>query len=100
MYYYVYILTTKNNKIPYVGVTDDLKRRLYEHITEKNDGFTKKFHMKKLIYFESYNDPFTAILREKQLKKWKNEKKFGLVKTKNPELKDLGIKLFPGLFEQ
>ena len=99
MTYYIYILTTKNNKIPYVGITDDLKRRLYEHITEKNESFTKKFHMKKLIYYESYSDPYSAILREKQLKRWRNDKKFALAKTKNPELDDLGRKLFPGLFE-
>ena len=74
----------------YIGVTNDLHRRLYEHKKELVEGFTKRYHVHKLVYFETYPDVKYAILREKQLKGWKREKKNLLVETKNPEWQDWG----------
>ena len=87
--YYVYILTTQNDKVMYIGVTNNLRRRVYEHQDEKIEGFTKKYHVHKLVYFEEYSDVQYAIEREKQLKKWIRVKKNNLVETKNPNWDDL-----------
>ena len=86
--YYVYILTNTNNSVVYIGVTNDLKRRVYEHKTELIDGFTKRYHIHKLVYYEEYSDPYSAIKREKQLKGWNRERKNNLIETKNPDWKD------------
>ena len=86
--YYVYILTNTNNSVVYIGVTNDLKRRVYEHKTELIDGFTKRYHIHKLIYYEEYSDPYSAIKREKQLKGWNRERKNNLIETKNPDWND------------
>ena len=88
--YYVYILTNNFNTIMYIGVTNDLRRRLYEHKTEQIEGFTKKYHIHKLVYFEEYSDIDDAIEREKQLKRWVRRKKDFLVETQNPNWDDLG----------
>ncbi len=98
MYYYVYILTSESNKMMYIGITNDLKRRLYEHLTEINEGYTKKFHVHKLVYYEKYGESYYAIEREKQLKKWSRKKKDFLVETKNPQWEDIGKKYFPELY--
>ena len=66
--YYVYMLTNKSNAVLYIGVTNNLQRRLYEHKNELLEGFTKKYHLHKLVYFESYKNVNDAILREKKLK--------------------------------
>ena len=87
--YYVYILTNKRNTVFYIGVTDDLKRRLYEHKNELIEGFTKKYQLKKLVYFEEYQNINEAIKREKQLKNWHRGWKINLIKNKNPTFKDL-----------
>ena len=73
----------------YIGVTNDLKRRVYEHKEEKIDGFTKRYHIHKLVYYEEYSDIQYALEREKQLKKWVRAKKNWLVETKNPDWADL-----------
>ena len=86
--YYVYILTNKTNSVIYVGVTSDLKRRLHEHKSGRFDGFTKKYSINKLVYFEEYSEINDAIAREKQLKRWTRIKKNYLIETKNPEWKD------------
>ena len=96
--YFVYILTNKTNKVMYIGVTNNLQRRLYEHKSELVDGFTKKYHVHKLVYYESYNDPKTAILREKKLKGLLRIKKNELVEALNPDWIDLSVKLFPDVF--
>ena len=88
--YYVYILTNNFNTIMYIGVTNDLRRRLNEHKTEQIEGFTKKYHIHKLVYFEEYSDIDDAIEREKQLKRWVRRKKDFLVETQNPNWDDLG----------
>ncbi|MBI9071019.1 MAG: GIY-YIG nuclease family protein [Melioribacteraceae bacterium] len=81
--YYVYILTNWNNKVLYVGMTNDLERRLYEHKNKLTDGFTKKYNLNKLIYFEHTNDVNSAIKREKEIKGWRREKKVKLIESKN-----------------
>ena len=88
--YYVNILTNQNNKTVYIGITNDLKRRLYEHKTEQIEGFTKRYHIHKLVYFEEYKDINDAIAREKQLKSWIRQKKNALVESKNPSWQDIG----------
>ena len=88
--YYVYILTNATSDVMYIGVTNDLKRRLSEHCAEQIKGFSKKYHTHKLVYFEEFSDPVTAIAREKQLKSWKRAKKNALVVIKNPTWVDLG----------
>lgn len=89
--YYVYLLTNWNNKVMYVGVTSNLERRVYEHKSKLVEGFTKKYNVNKLVYFETTNDVMAAIEREKQIKKWRREKKNQLVIGINPEWKDLSL---------
>ena len=88
--YYVYILTNVNDDVMYIGITNDLMRRLAEHCAEQIEGFSKKYHTHKLVYFEEYSDPMAAIAREKQLKSWKRAKKNALVEIKNPNWIDWG----------
>jgi len=73
----------------YIGMTNNLERRLFEHKNKINDGFTKKYNVNKLVYFEETSDVHAAIDREKQLKKWRREKKNNLVLNLNPQWKDL-----------
>lgn len=90
-HYYVYILTNWNNEVMYVGMTNNLERRMYEHKNKLVDGFTKKYNVFKLVYYELGNDVNAVIAREKEIKKWRREKKDNLVKTLNPEWKDLSL---------
>ncbi len=87
--YYVYILTNQFNDVFYVGVTNNLERRIREHQSGLIDGFTKKYRVHKLVYCESCHDVRDAIAREKQLKNWNREKKRFLIERMNPEWKDL-----------
>ena len=87
--YYVYILTNKTDTVMYIGVTNDLRRRLYEHKNEQIEGFTKKYHVHKLVYFEEYSEVNDAIAREKQLKRWVRRKKDALINKTNPLWLDL-----------
>jgi putative endonuclease len=87
--YYVYILTNWNDNVMYIGITNNLERRAWEHKLKVISGFTQKYNVMKLVYFEEYADPESAILREKQLKRWRREKKNWLVNQINPEWKDL-----------
>ena len=96
--YYVYMLTNKSNAVLYIGVTNNLQRRLYEHKNELIEGFTKKYHLHKLVYFESYKNVNDAILREKKLKGLLRAKKNALVEAENSSWADLSDKLFPGVF--
>ena len=89
--YYVYILTNHNNNVMYVGVTNDLVRRVQEHKSELIEGFTKRYHVHKLVYYEQCTDINAAIAREKQLKGWKRDKKNALVESVNPDWKDLSV---------
>ena len=89
--YYVYILTTRNNTVLYTGVTNDLKRRVFEHKSGLNEGFTKKYHVRKLIYFEIFDFVELAIAREKQIKGYSREKKIKLIQALNPEWEELEV---------
>ena len=89
--YYVYIVTTKSNKVLYTGVTNDLQRRCYEHKNKKIKGFTQKYNVDKLIYFESYDFVDLAIAREKQIKGYSRTKKIILINEFNPEWQDLYV---------
>ena len=88
-YYFVYILSNRSNSVVYVGVTNNLERRLYEHKNGLFDGFTKKYNVHKLVYYEYTTDIKSAIAREKQIKGWRRSKKNDLINSKNPEWKDL-----------
>ena len=87
--YYVYLLSNWNNKVLYIGVTSNLQRRIYEHRQKSVPGFTEKYNVAKLVYYEQTEDVISAINREKQLKKWRREKKNTLVNSMNPGWKDL-----------
>ena len=89
MYYYVYILTNKSDRVMYIGVTNNLERRVYEHKQELVEGFTKRYHVHKLVYYETTPDVRSAIEREKQLKGWLRARKNALVESMNPEWRDL-----------
>lgn len=86
--YYVYILTNKSKTL-YTGVTNDLKRRLYEHKNKLIPGFTSRYRIDKLVYFEETNDIKVAIAREKQIKGWLRVKKIALIESTNPQWQDL-----------
>ena len=85
----VYILATKRNGTLYTGVTSDLVKRVFDHKNGLADGFTKKYKVHHLVYFELHEDMYTAISREKQIKKWNRAWKLELIETNNPEWKDL-----------
>ncbi len=84
-YYFVYILTNPGNTVLYTGVTNDLKRRVYEHRNKVVPGFTAKYNVKKLVYYEVYDDPQYAIAREKQIKSGSRKKKLNLISSFNPD---------------
>lgn len=87
---FVYILTNKNNTVLYTGVTSNLEQRVYQHKTKLHPtSFTARYNIDKLIYFEEFSDPNTAIKREKQLKRYKREFKRNLIEKDNPEWRDL-----------
>lgn len=88
--YYVYILSNQTNTVLYIGVTNDLHRRLYEHKSGQINGFTQKYHIHKLVYFEENTEVNYAIAREKQLKNWVRSKKNRLIETQNPNWNDWG----------
>jgi putative endonuclease len=87
--YYIYILTNKKHGTLYIGVINNLIRRVYEHKNVIIEGFTKRYNLNKLVYFEQTNDINSAILREKRLKKWNRAWKIQLIESINPECIDL-----------
>ena len=89
MTYTVYILTNYTNTVLYIGVTNNLARRIWEHRSKLVEGFTKRYNLTKLIYFEQTGDIKVAIAREKQLKAGPRHKKFELIEQQNPNLEDL-----------
>ena len=91
MVYHVYILTNKNNSVLYIGVTNNIARRVFEHKQKIIPGFTQKYNLNKLVYVEEFKDIREAIAREKQLKNWHREWKINLIKSINPNLEELEI---------
>jgi putative endonuclease len=91
--FYVYILSSKRNGTLYIGVTNNLVRRVYEHKNDLVEGFTNSNRIHRLVYFEEFADIREAILREKQLKKWNRSWKLRIIEEKNPEWKDLYFEL-------
>ncbi len=87
--YYVYILTNKSNNVLYIGVTNDLIRRIFEHKNKLVEGFTKKYNLQKLVYYEATSNIESAINREKQLKNWHRDWKINLIDQFNLDWKDL-----------
>lgn len=90
---YTYILSNKNKTVLYVGASKDVKKRVELHKAGKATVFTKKYNINELMYFETYSDYHDAFTREKQLKNWHKDWKWNLIKSENPELKDLYLEL-------
>jgi putative endonuclease len=95
--YYVYIVTNKNHSVLYIGITGDLEGRLHEHREKLLEGFTKQYQANKLLFYEDYPDPRSAIAREKQLKGWRRSKKIALIATMNPRWNDLFDAMIEGM---
>jgi putative endonuclease len=91
--YWVYILSSKTGVL-YIGITNDLQRRVYEHKHKCIPGFTAKYNVTRLVHFEEYRYVDQAIAREKELKAWRREKKVALIEDENPSLKDLAADWF------
>ncbi len=86
---FIYILSNKTNSTLYIGVTNDLRRRVWEHKQKMLEGFSKEYNLGKLVYYEQFDDITQAIEREKQLKKWNREWKERLIRQHNPDWNDL-----------
>ncbi len=91
--FYIYILSNKYHTVFYTGVSNDLIKRVYEHKNKLAEGFTKRYNIDQLLYYECADNPEAAILREKQIKDYRRSKKLKLIKEMNEEMKDL----YPGL---
>ncbi len=91
--YYIYIMTSKKNGTLYIGITNDLIKRVFEHKKGLVEGFTKKYQVNKLVYFEETQDVESAIMREKKLKDWKRKWKLELIEKTNPKWDDLYDKI-------
>ncbi|MHB1218774.1 MAG: GIY-YIG nuclease family protein [Alphaproteobacteria bacterium] len=89
MAYYVYLLASKRNGTLYIGVTNDLGRRVWEHRTGAVQGFTKTHGVHRLVHFETFDDPRSAIEREKKVKRWRRDWKTALIERENPGWRDL-----------
>jgi putative endonuclease len=87
--FYVYLLASQKEGTLYLGVTNDLVRRVYEHKEKLLPGFTSRYGVRRLVWFETYDDPRTAIQREKEIKKWRRAWKIELIQKENPDWKDL-----------
>jgi putative endonuclease len=87
--FYVYIMTNKNNTVLYTGITNDLKRRVYEHKEKMVPGFTSRYNVTELVYYEVFQDPENAIMREKQIKAGSRKKKVALIESMNETWQDL-----------
>ena len=87
--YYVYILASQKYGTLYIGITNNLLKRVYQHKEGLVDGFTKKYHVNKLVYYEVHEDIHEALLREKQMKKWRRDWKINLIEKDNPQWFDI-----------
>ena len=95
MTYYIYILASKRNGTLYIGVSNNLERRIYEHKNHLIKGFTEKYNVHMLVYFEQTDNIQSALQREKQLKKWNRKWKLNLIEKMNPDWKDLSRNWIP-----
>ena len=86
--FYIYIMSSYSGTL-YVGMTNNIKRRVYQHKNHLTSGFTDKYNVDRLVYVETMSEPFSAIEREKQIKRWRREKKVKLIEKLNPDWKDL-----------
>jgi len=86
--FYTYIMASESGTL-YTGMTNNIKKRVYEHKKHLIEGFTDKYNVTKLLYFETFSEPTSAIKREKQIKSWRRQKKVALIDTKNPGWEDL-----------
>jgi len=86
---FVYLMASRKGGTLYVGVTSDLIKRVYQHKTKATSGFTSRYDVDRLVWFEPYDDPTTAITREKEIKKWRRAWKIKLIEEANPDWKDL-----------
>ena len=98
--FYVYILSSKRNGTLYIGVTSDLIKRAWEHKNKLAEGFTEKYGIDKLVYYEQFQDAESALRREKRLKKYNRKWKIDLIEKSNPDWKDLYEELISGLPDQ
>ena len=98
-YYYIYILASKQNGTLYVGMTNNLMKRICQHKAKQIDGFTKKYNVNMLVYYEIFQDPLNAIKREKRLKFFQRKWKISLIEESNPQWRDLYSELFYGSCE-
>ncbi|MCX6810245.1 MAG: GIY-YIG nuclease family protein [Candidatus Berkelbacteria bacterium] len=89
MSYYIYITSCTNHTLFYSGVTNNLVKRIYQHKNKVVDGYTARYNLDKLLYFEECSDPLVAIEREKQIKKYSQKKKIALIMKNNPGMRDL-----------
>ena len=96
MTYYVYIMASQPNDTLYVGMTSDLVRRIYEHKTDVVEGFTNRYQVHRLVYFEQTEDVRSAIQRERNLKRWNRDWKIALIEEHNPEWRDLSEAMLAG----
>jgi putative endonuclease len=90
---YIYILTNSSDEVLYIGVTSNLIKRIYEHKNKLVEGFSQKYNLTKLVYYETVNDMYSAITREKQIKGWLRSKKIDLIQRMNPNWTDLSLNL-------
>ena len=91
--YYVYLMTNEKNTVIYTGITNDLKKRAFQHKSKIIKGFTQKYNITKLVYYEIFDNPYNAISREKQIKAGSRKKKIDLINQSNPQWKDLYFEL-------
>jgi putative endonuclease len=89
MHFYVYLLASRRHGTLYLGVTNDLVRRVHEHKGKAAPGFTARYGVDRLVWYETYDEPIVAITREKELKKWRRDWKIRLIEEQNPEWRDL-----------
>jgi len=93
--YYVYIMQSASRRALYIGMTNNLRKRVWQHKNHRYEGFSDDYNCTRLVYWESFDDVANAIDREKQLKRWRREKKIWLIKRKNPAWQDLAADWYP-----